>query len=153
MGIAVQQYRLAIGSFDGRRKGPQCSIHVPLSRKFRLFWALYLLTVAMQVETDPWVVFLITIGMDVEKNPGPLNIQRDITFCNLNIQSLLAKPRVPGTIPRFTAFKAALVGTYDIITATESWLNSEIPDSDLVLDGYTGPFRQDRPDDSSHGGS
>jgi hypothetical protein len=106
----------------------------------------------MQIETDPWVIFLLTLGMDIEKNPGPSHVTRNITICNLNIRSLTAKPRTVGTIPRFTAFKNALAGTYDIITATESWLTSEHHDLDLVIPNYNGPYRYDRPDDSGHGG-
>jgi hypothetical protein len=152
MGITAQQYRSSIGLFDGRPKILILNTHRGLPTRFMIFWLHCLLTSAMQLQVDPWVNFLITIGMDVEKNPGPNYLTRDITFCNLNIRSLNAKPRTPDSIPRFTAFKAALAGTYDIITATESWLKHEHPDSDYIIPGYNGPYRKDRPDGDGHGG-
>jgi hypothetical protein len=92
------------------------------------------------------------MGMDIEKNPGPTDDTYDIKVCNLNIRSLNAKPRTVGMLPRFDAFKLALAGTYDIITATESWLKTEHLDSDFTIPGYIGPYRRDRPHGRGYGG-
>ena len=35
---------------------------------------------------------------------------------------------------------------FDILCFTESWLNDDIPDSDILLDGFSTPFRCDRHD-------
>ena len=86
-----------------------------------------------------------------EKNLGPPDLS-DITICNVNIRSLNALPRRGHKLTRLTAFKNALVDNYDIITATETWLSSEHPDSNYELPGYSGPFRLDRPDDTGYGG-
>jgi hypothetical protein len=99
----------------------------------------------MNVEMDPHIIYILTICMDIEKYPGPVHGPQDIDMCNLNIRSLNAKSRQPGGIPRFDAFKNALAGTYDIITATESWLKPDHPDTDYHIPGYTGPYRRDRP--------
>ena len=105
----------------------------------------------MNVELDPWVVYLLTLGMDIEKNPGP-DRGEAVNICNMNLRSINAKARYPGGLTRFEAFRNAVVGSYDIVTATETWLTPEHPDDDYRLDGFQGPFRLDRPDGTGHGG-
>ena len=151
MDILLEQYRAMIGCFDGRCKVHTCRSHRGLSKKFRLFWLIYLLTVALQLKVDPWIIYLLVICGDVEINPGP-TLDRDITICNVNIRSLNAEASGDYDTSRFTAFKHALSGQYDIITATETWLKPEHPSTDYDIPGYTGPFRLDRPDGSAHGG-
>ena len=152
MSVSIDQYRAKIGLFRGGGSTTNYDLfHRGLSARFKIFWALYALTVAMQLQVDPWIAYLLTISMDIEKNPGPI-LGRDIKICNVNIRSLNAKPRHPGGLLRFTAFKNALAGTYDIITATESWLKTEHPDNDYVIPGFSGPFRRDRPHGRGHGG-
>ena len=150
MGNSIDQHRIAIGTFDGRSHRGNKLRHRGLSQKFCTFWAIYLLMVCMQVEVDPWLVLLLVACMDVERNPGP--ILSNVTICHVNIRSLNAKPRVRGGLSRFAEFKNALAGTYDVITASETWLTSEHSDSDFALQGYNGPYRVDRSDDSGHGG-
>ena len=111
-----------------------------------------MLTISMNLEIDPWVVLFLVMCMDVERHPGPTVEGTNIKICNVNIRSLNALSRDTGKIPRFTAFKNALAGTYDIITSTETWLTSSHPDEDYVIPGYNGPFRVDRPNNSGHGG-
>ena len=151
MGSTLQQHRVAIGVFNGRTKLGNCDQHRPLHRKFMKFWTLFLLTSTMQLQLDPWIVFLLTICGDIEINPGPKDFA-DITICNVNIRSLNAKSRHGHKLTRFEAFKNALAGKYDIITATETWLNADHDSSNYDLPGYTGPFRLDRPDGSAYGG-
>jgi hypothetical protein len=92
--------------------------------------------------------------MDIEKNPGPV-IQaqdRNIRLCNMNLRSINAKSRQPDGISRFTALKAAVTGSYDIVTCTETWLKHDHPDSDYDIPGYLGPYRLDRCDNTGYGG-
>jgi hypothetical protein len=92
--------------------------------------------------------------MDVEKNPGPplQTLDRNITICNMNLRSINAKSRQLDGISRFTALKLAVIGTYDILTCTETWLKDDHPDSDYCIDGYLGPYRLDRSDNTGYGG-
>jgi hypothetical protein len=89
--------------------------------------------------------------MDIEKNPGPENTDEHLKICNMNIRSLNAKP-AQGGITRFTAVKNAVSNIYDIVTITESWLQSEHKSDNYKIDGFQGPFRLDRPDDTGYGG-
>ena len=41
---------------------------------------------------------------------------------------------------------------YDIITESETWLNSKCCSTPLQLQGYQTPFRKDRSDDQGYGG-
>ena len=152
MGNTIQQHRAVIGGFNTRIRGIGEGDHSPLPRLFMKFWIHYLLTTTMQLRVDQWIVLLLSISGDIENNPGPV-VPTDITFCNINIHSLNALPRSGHhKLSRFTAFKNALVGNYDIITATKTWLTSDHPSHDYDLQGYAGPYRLDRSDDTGHGG-
>jgi hypothetical protein len=150
MGVTTDQYRVAIGIFDGRPKSVSFSKTRIISNKFTKFWLLYCMTNAMQLQIDPWIICILIISGDIELNPGP-NVG-NITICNANIRSLNAKSREGHKLNRFTAFKNALAGNYDIITATETWLNLDHPDQNYDIPGYSGPFRLDRPDGTPYGG-
>ena len=76
-------------------------------------------------------------------NPGPNT--GNLKICNVNIRSLNAEPSGPFKLSRFSAFKNALAGNYDIITATETWLKPDHPSQNYALPGYSGPYRLDRP--------
>ena len=151
MGITTEQYRAVIGVFNGGRPSLSDIEHKGLPRKFLSFWLYYLLISSMHLEIDPWIAFILAICGDIESNPGPSD-SFDITFCNLNIRSLNAISRSGHKISRFSVFKNALAGNYDMITVTESWLNADHLDSDYVIPGYSGPYRLDRPDGTSYGG-
>ena len=151
MGVTNDQYRVAIGIFDGRPKQVGSTPHRSLSSKFLKFWVLYLMTNTMQLQVDPWIIFILIISGDIEINPGP-RTQGNITICNVNLRSINAIPRETYKISRFSAFKNALAGNYDVITVTESWLKPEHPDHNYDLPGYSGPYRLDRPDGTGYGG-
>jgi hypothetical protein len=59
-------------------------------------------------------------------------------MCHINIRSI-------NVDNRFDEIKNQIAGTYDIITASETWLKDQ-PNikNDYALPGYTGPFRLDR---------
>ena len=109
------------------------------------------MTVMLQLQVDPWIIFLLIICGDIESNPGP-NAYEKIKICNLNIRSINAEPKQGFKLSRFSAFKQALAGNYDVITVTESWLNAGHPSENYALPGYNGPFRLDRPDGTAYGG-
>jgi hypothetical protein len=90
--------------------------------------------------------------MDVEKTPGPVTNDDYILICNMNIRSINAKANYPGGLTRFEAFKNAVTNTYDVVTLTETWLQHEHPTESYALPGFIGPFRNDRSDNTGHGG-
>ena len=153
MGVSIEQHRAAIGNFDGRPKMVNFIGHRRLSDKFKTFWLMYMMCLAMNVEVDPWVILLLVLCMDVETNPGPLGAFTDskVKICNINIRSINAKSKHT-SISRFEAFQNALCGNYDILTTTETWLKDDHKDINYALDGYKGPYRLDRPDNTGHGG-
>ena len=98
------------------------------------------------------MVYILTIGMDIEKNPGPVSEESQITISNMNIRSINAKASYPGGLSRFEVFRNAVVGNFDIVTLTETWLKHEHPTENYVLPGFIGPFRNERSDNTGYGG-
>ena len=87
---------------------------------------------------------LLCLANDVETNPGP-QLNSVIRICHVNIQSMRRNP------DKLTQISLQLVDFYDIITVSETWLSSDIPDADYRLAGYS-LFRRDRPNDALGGG-
>ena len=89
---------------------------------------------------------------DVHPNPGP-----DLSMCHLNAQSISPC----GTDPHVTDksnFKLDEIHTilanklqFDVITASETWLDNRIPDTHINIEGYT-LLRKDRVCDRRSGG-
>lgn len=91
---------------------------------------------------------------DVERNPGPNSdstessassylpfLQGNLSMVHYNVQSLVNKVDILES--EFSHF--------DVISLTETWLNSSISDLDILFQEFQSPFRRDRIDDS-HGG-
>lgn len=57
-----------------------------------------------------------------------------LSFCHINARSLMAN---------FAGFKLIVYNKYDVITVSETWLNDNIPDAAVSLDGYK-LYRRDR---------
>ena len=74
--------------------------------------------------------------MDTHPNPGPTNTRRP-KICHANIYSLDCDTR-------FESIQTQLAGKYEIITLSETWLESTDQSSKFILNGYNGPFRLDR---------
>ena len=103
-----------------------------------------------------YIFLIIYTAGDIELNPGPtsdspnnyLHNHNDsstdmldfyrykdlLTFSCLNIQSLLPKKSIV----------EAELGDRDIILLTETWLKSDIADSQLKLDNFKTPYRDIR---------
>ena len=79
---------------------------------------------------------ILILSNDIELNPGP-NSKDVISICHTNIRSLKAKDRL-------LHIKCELLGTYDIITVSETWLKRSDNTDNFSLPGYQLPFRKDR---------
>ena len=171
MGITINQYRVAIGMFGG---GSKChtfmysSKHMsdyyfqPDSLKGWLFesrrsWSKNLLSVSKNkgkycrqaisnvIGCSLLIHLLLLLCWDIETNPGPKD-RCDVSICHANIRSLR------GDKTKLDHISCGLSGKYDIITVSETWLNSKCSSTSLQLLGYQTPFRKDRADDHGYGG-
>ena len=101
------------------------------------------LTVLQKVNPNIDIVFLLfvlhftlIIG-NVEVNPGPLmneisnasliNTDKSLDMCNINIRSIRNK----------LEFFQNIVDEFDIITVTETYLNSNVSDDDIKLESFS----------------
>ena len=95
------------------------------------------------------VILTLLLSGDVELNPGPSisdkNFQ-DMAICHLNVQSMKKN------LEKVKHIKLQLTDKFDIITVSETWLTSSIPDENYQLNGYHKIFRKDRKDDDIGGG-
>ena len=88
---------------------------------------------------------IILLCGDIEMNPGPRDWS-DISICHSNIRSIRSNTE------KLKHISCALAGRYDIITLSETWLNSKCSNNALHLSGYQDPIRKDREDDTGYGG-
>lgn len=80
------------------------------------------------------------MSADVEINPGPeIPYRKTLSVCHVNAQSLSNK------LDRITVE----LGGFDVITISETWLDTTISDEDIKLPNYQNPIPLDR---NRHGG-
>jgi len=101
---------------------------------------------------DDYSITLIR-GGDVELNPGPnsgeterSSVVKQISFCHLNIHSLLARGDCGSRLDHLYNFVCD--NNYDVIALSETLLSDAINDDEICLEGYE-VFRLDR---TRHGG-
>ena len=74
---------------------------------------------------------------DVESNPGPLSsgqCRKAISFCQINMRSLLAEGDTTQGTNKFTEFKSYVYShEFDVIGITETWLDDTIDSDKLSL--------------------
>ena len=84
------------------------------------------------------VLIILLIAGDIHPNPGPsLNSSSSISalgIFHLNIRSLRNKLN----------YLSSLVDDVDILAITETHLDNSVPNSDIIVDGFSEPFRKDR---------
>ena len=98
-----------------------------------------------------WCLSLhIILSNDVHPNPGPVTesfstnsdsnnssvFSHNLSIMQLNIQSL---------IPKLDILETEMQ-QYDILVITESWLNPDVRDDDLLISNFDPPYRKDRAD-------
>ena len=78
---------------------------------------------------------LLILCGDIKENPGPV-YKKDISICHVNVRSLRS------TGDKLPHIKAELADKYDVITVSETWLNSSVCFSQPSLPGYQTPFKE-----------
>ena len=166
MGISLNLYRASIGLFGGGTKKrlsflfPKHMMHERFGAHFmhgRKQWSELLVNEkcnrAMKSRMLCKTILALTVILqllmlcgDIENNPGPTddNVSCDISICHANIRSLKHIDPDTGNFDRLTHIKCHLVGSYDIITLSETWLTSSDSSDNFRLMGYQAPFRRDR---------
>ena len=87
--------------------------------------------------------FLI-ISCDIELNPGP--VSNKLGICHVNIQSMKRNHQ------KFDQIALQLADNFDVITVSETWLTTAIPDNLFSLPGFHPIHRRHRPLDAAGGG-
>ena len=93
---------------------------------------------------------LLIVSGDVEKKPGPEEEKSDITFFQWNLNGLMAHNFVKVSLLQ----TLAVTTDYDIISLTETFLDSSIDDDDddrIPIPGYN-LLRFDHPSNTKRGG-
>ena len=159
MGSCLQDYRAAIGLFDGKcRKNLKRSFDYRadtyqdiLLTNLRCTFLIASLSLLQSLNPNVNTIFLlfvlqtILIIGNVEMNPGPqspnqLNsssyrTESCISMCNMNIRSIRNK----------LDFCENFTDEFDIVTVTETHLSPSINNNELVLESFSpNIFRKDR---------
>ena len=90
-------------------------------------------------------ISLFMLCGDIHPNPGPskyVKSQNILSIVHCNVRSLQNK---------LIDLEAELK-TYDIITLSETWLNTNFPADNTILNGYYPPVRKDRENGAAGGG-
>ena len=154
MNITISEYRARIGRFNNR-SSKMTTVNV-----IDLSYVILTLTIIIIAS---FVLLSLFLCGDLELNPGPLSTDSTISsndsisnesdsiftkqfnsclsLIHLNIQSICPKlDIINGNLRDF-----------DILCFTESWLDPNVNDSELMLDNFNIPFRHDRQDRAGGG--
>ena len=114
--------------------------------------SLVILLTILIIATCLWLFYLMYRAGDIEKNPGPISNSTSspsicsthsdswltgsqfLTFTCLNTQSFLAKRDLI----------EAELSDRDILLFTETWFNTHTDDSNIKLESFKKPYRNDR---------
>ena len=159
MGIGIQSYRAAIGSFCAVSRIKNL-FTIPKQKFFNndnynCFYTFHewsqFLTQCRNNKTKIYASVLVkcVIGMshllyllillcgDVHPNPGPNCEYSDISICHTNIRSLKSKDKM-------MHINCDLANKYDVIALSETWLSKNDASDNYLISGYQGPIRRDR---------
>ena len=154
MNITISEYRARIGRFNNR-SNKMTTVNV-----IDLSYVILTLTIIIIAS---FVLLSLFLCGDLELNPGPLSVDTTtsssdsisnesdslftkqfkscLSLIHLNIQSICPKlDIINGNLKDF-----------DILCFTESWLDPNVNDSELMLDNFNVPFRFDRQDRAGGG--
>ena len=125
MGVSLDTYRAAIGSFNNK-------------------WLLILSVLHLNSLLNLCVLFILIINLlilillsgTVHPNPGPSEYYMSVA--HLNARSL-------NISDKFSEISAiAFLHKFDLFAFSETWLNSNTLDDSILIPGYNTPLRKDR---------
>ena len=91
--------------------------------------------------------FHLKLSGDVHPNPGPCH-GNTFKFCHWNLDSIAVNDFIK--IPLIEAYNS--VYNYDIITFSETYLDSSVPNESISLTGFSKKiYRSDHPNDVKRG--
>ena len=110
---------------------------------------VYLYMVCMYLELYnviylSWFNILVLCSRNIDPNPGP--VANQFNFSHWNLNGLMAHDKLKITL--IEAYSA--IYHYDVIAISETFLNSNIDDSDVYIQHFSHDvFRKDHPNDTS----
>mgnify|MGYP002259906745 FL=1 len=154
MGICLQQYRAVIGLFctaicvlDLNMRIPldNCHAEVVASFCFLTFLSLILVLVVFQNLRHITTTLYKALFSDIHPNPGPThNILKTFSVCHANVRSIKSEGKLDEL--RLLAETEKI----DVVTLSETWLDTSFPNDLLTIDEFQPPIRKDR--ESGNGG-
>ena len=151
--IDIMSHRIRIGLYNLRTNQYRCTLtntrnhgNSNTNIHFVLYTACLLLLICSDIELNPGPVpptrSTSTISSENCSSTSTIfrTSKKKLSILHINAQSIRHK---------MDAFRAESAG-YDIICVTETWLNPNIDNDTISMDGFHNPFRKDRND--SHGG-
>ena len=132
MGVSLEIYRARIGTFSGCGDSSSFINHITLML-LMLHHGVFI-----------WLVFLIVLSGDIETNPGPPNLINGFLLNTRSVKSVNAYRNKLVELQALVQLKKA-----KIICLTETWLTSDMLDSEMLPSDEFKIYRKDR---SGHGG-
>jgi hypothetical protein len=118
MGVNLQSHRAAIG----------------------LFAASFVITTTSDILNFIFSILIVNllllISGNVHPNPGPK--QHGLILAHLNARSLC----IPDKFSEISALVS--LHKFDVLGVSETWLNANISNDQLIISGYNSPLRNDR---------
>lgn len=130
MGICLEAYRARIGHFQfcGHTRS-----------KFVLYNHVLLMTIMLNFGLPMWLITLIMLSGDIESNPGPV---KHLSGILLNTRSVKSVNRNRNKLIDFQSIVHTKKAS--IICLSETWLNEEVLDSEILPSSLFNIFRKDR---------
>ena len=125
MGVNLQSYRAAIGLFAAS------FVITTTSDIYNLFLCPITFIFSILI-----INLLLLISGNVHPNPGPK--QHGLILAHLNARSLC----IPDKFSEISALVS--LHKFDVFGVSETWLNANISNDQLVISGYNSPLRNDR---------
>lgn len=125
MGVSLEDFHAAIGLFNSNRF---ClSIKIIIS-------VIFLFNVAVVFTLLSGLIVLLLVSGSVHPNPGPT--QRRLSLAHLNARSLNISDKL-SEISAIASFHK-----YDLFAFSETWLNANISNDPILIQGFRTPLRK-----------
>lgn len=158
MGNDIVSWRAAVGLFYSKTRGVPIKYYFyPLKYFINISFLLriavtritnscanVLTSSILNIHCGILVALLVIMSGDVELNPGPISKSTTNTNDSLSILHL----NIRGIRNKLNYIMAELLD-FDVLCFTETHLDATVPDSDLLIDGFSSIYRKDR---SCHSG-
>ena len=152
MGICLNQYRAVVGLFHNKDGFMFLSMSANvstfsyhdhsfiLSFTFLIVFAAVLLTECLCHLRHVTVLIFRVLSTSIHPNPGPVHniVLNKFSVCHANVRSL----KSDGKLEEISILAES--EKLEVISLSETWLDTSYPDALLAIEGFQTPLRKDR---------